>query len=189
MKATWCFVAVGLGLVSAVEVAEVNAQAPCPWPAPPQLLADRPSLPDSAMVEIGANTMKLCYSRPSARGRTIFGELVPFGRPWRTGANEPTMLHLSANAIVAGVALNAGTYILLTVPGEDKWQILFNTTTASNPDEMFNALTEVGRGEVPVERTSEYVETLTIRFEQDPSPELVLEWENTRVRVPIDSSS
>ena len=186
MKARWCLVTAGVVLAGVLNASVLNAQAPCPWPGPPQFLTDRPSLPDSALVQIGAETVKVCYSRPSARGRVIFGELVPFGRPWRTGANEPTMLHLPARANVAGVALEPGTYVLLTVPTESSWEILFNTSTASDPNEMFNALTEVGRAEVPVERVADSIEVLTLRFEQAGSPMLVIEWENARVRVPIE---
>ena len=186
MKTAWCLTIATVALGGMLDAAALSAQAPCPWPAPPQFLTDRPSLPDSAVASIGTEAVKVCYSRPSARGRVIFGELVPFGRPWRTGANEPTMLHLSARANVAGVTLDPGTYVLLTVPAEDHWRILFNTSTASDPNEMFNALTEIGRGSVPVETVADPVETLTMRFEQTPLPVLVIEWERTRVRVPIE---
>ena len=186
MKATWCVAVSAVVLGGALEATPVNAQAPCPWPAPPQLLNDRPSLPDSAMVQIGTETVKVCYSRPSARGRVIFGELVPFERPWRTGANEPTMLHLPARTRVADVVLAPGTYVLLTEPAEDSWEVLFNTSTATDPNEMFDALTEVARVTVPVEAVADPIEILTMRFEGVSPAMLVIEWQQTRVRVPID---
>lgn len=74
----------------------------------------------------------------------------------------------------------------MTIPTADSWQILFNTSTASDPAEMFNDLTEVGRGELAVERIPDHVETLTMRFERPSAVQLVIEWENTRVRVPIE---
>lgn len=163
------------------------AQAPCPWPGPPQLLTDRPSLPDSTLLTAGAGTIKVCYSRPQARGRVIFGELVPFGRMWRTGANEPTMLHLPVPATVAGTDLAPGTYIVMTIPSPESWTIVFNTTTVSEPMEMFAALSEVARVEVPVAETPDHVEVFTIRVDaQSETPALIMEWENTMVRVPID---
>lgn len=178
------WIAAGLAL-AAVSAATLSAQAPCPWPGPPQFLTDRPSLPDSTMLQVGGETLKICYSRPSARGRPIFGDLVPFGRPWRTGANEPTMLHLPARAKVAGIDLEPGTYVLMTIPSEESWTLLLSTSTASEPMEMFNALTEIGRAELPVQKLADHVETLTVRGDLSSMPSLVIEWENTRVRVPI----
>jgi hypothetical protein len=168
----------------------LHAQAACPWPGPPQFLTDRPSLPDSTLVPTGSTPIKICYSRPSARGRNIFGDLVPFGRPWRTGANEPTMLHLPITAIVGGVRLEPGTYIVLSIPTSDSWTLLFNTSSVAEPLEMFSALTEVGRAELPIERIAEHVETLTIRDSDQPGElAFVIEWEHTRVRVPIELES
>lgn len=185
MKQGWILWTGATLALAVADVAALSAQSPCPWPGPPQLLTDRPSLPDSAMLRVGAETIKLCYSRPSARGRPIFGHLVPFDRPWRTGANEPTMLHLPVRANVGGVDLEPGTYVLMTVPSEESWILLVNTSTASEPMEMFNALTEIGRAQLPVEKLPDHVETLTFRTDQSPTPSLVIEWENTRVRVPI----
>ena len=73
-------------------------------------LADRTSPYDSVAVPLGDARGVVCYGRPSARGRTIFGELIPFGQIWRTGANEPTTLHLPVAASVAGIALEPGSY-------------------------------------------------------------------------------
>lgn len=185
MKKGWILWIARVVVLMAITAAPSSAQSPCPWPGPPQSLTDRPSLPDSVTLQVGGESLKLCYSRPSARGRPIFGHLVPFGRPWRTGANEPTMLHLPVRASVAGVDLEPGTYVLMTIPSEESWTLLVNTSTASEPMEMFNALTEIGRAELPVEKLTDHVETLTVRSEQSPMPSLVIEWENTRVRVPI----
>ena len=161
-------------------------EPPCPWPAAPSLLMDRPSPPDSTWVDIGPANAKVCYSRPSARTRTIFGELVEFEKPWRTGANEPTMLHLPVRAEVAGVALDPGTYILMTIPTPQSWIVTINTTDVTDPAEMFDNLTEIGRGTVPVEQLGDHIEMLTLRdADSEAEPALVIEWERTRVRVPI----
>ena len=161
-------------------------EPPCPWPAAPSELMDRPSPPDSTWVDLGPANAKVCYSRPSARGRTIFGELVPFESAWRTGANEPTMLHLPVRAEVAGVALDPGTYILMTIPTPQSWIVTINTTDVTDTSEMFANLTEVGRGTVPVEQLGEHIEMLTLRdADSEADPALVIEWERTRVRVPI----
>lgn len=163
------------------------APAACPWPGPPQFLDDRPSLPDSTIMSVGEATIKLCYSRPVARGRVIFGELVPLDRLWRTGANEPTMLHLPVAARVAGVALEPGAYLLFTIPGTDTWSVVLSTSDAATPMDMLNDNTEVGRGTVPAERLDEHVEVLTISgADHDGGAVLILDWERTRIRIPIE---
>lgn len=164
--------------------AHAQTQA-CLWPGPPEALMDRPSVPDSAMLTIGGMNVKVCYSRPSARERVIFGELVPFNELWRTGANEPTLLHLPFAASVAGADVPAGTYLLFTVPGTEEWTIQLHTSDAP-VDEMLADNEEVARGTVPVESLDEHVEMFTIRGTGgDTDGELVLEWERTRVRIPI----
>ena len=157
----------------------------CPWPEAPQLLQDRPSLPDSTTVVIGGASAKVCYSSPRARNRVIFGELVPYDRLWRTGANEPTMLHLPFAGSVAGVDLEPGTYLLFTIPGRDEWIVTVNTSTAPVA-EMLNNNVEVGRGTVRAEALDDHVEALTLRGTTGRNAaELILEWERTRVRIPI----
>src|SRR6184192_4589108 len=89
-------------------------------------LAERPSPLDSIAVQIGGGTMKLCYSRPSARGRKIMGGLVPFQQPWRLGANEATSINVPFPAEIAGVRVQPGTYTLYAIPGALKWQIAVN---------------------------------------------------------------
>ena len=181
------YAAVGLLLWAPANAQLAVEPNTCPWPGPPQYLDDRPSLPDSTLVTISGETVKLCYSRPAARGRVIFGGLVPYGRLWRTGANEPTMLHLPVAARVAGVRLEAGAYLLFTVPGTDSWSVVLSTSDATEPTDMLNDNVEIGRGSVPAESLAELVETLTITGEPaEGGALLVLDWERTRVRIPIE---
>ena len=162
----------------------------CPWPGPAAFLQDRPSPPDSVLIPLGSATAVLCYSKPSARGRRVFGGLVEYGKVWRTGANEPTILHLPIHAVVAGVSLAAGRYILLSIPTADRWTLTFNTTSVTDPARMFSALTEVGRANLVPEATTSFVEQLRIRREAaEGVSHLVLEWENTRLRIPIDTGT
>ena len=79
-------------------------------------LTQRQSLYDSASVRVENMGAKVCYSRPIARGRVIFGGLVPYDILWRTGANEPTTIHLPFAAEIAGIALEPGKYSIYTVP-------------------------------------------------------------------------
>jgi DUF2911 family protein len=171
-----------------VAAAQETAAA-CQAQGSQQWLSTRASALDSATVTLGNKTAKVCYSRPSARGRTVFGELVPFGKVWRTGANEPTTLQLPVPADVAGVRLPPGRYVLLTVPRPDEWLIIFHRTDETDPVRMFESMVEVARGSAKTERLDTHVEKFTIRGVDGPTTsELLLEWERLRVRVPIKAA-
>ncbi len=146
---------------------------------------------DSTIVTVDGRPAKICYGRPSARGRTMIGgESVPYGRLWRTGANEPTTLHLPFAASVAGVDLQPGSYSLYTMPGLEQWVVILNRSTSqwgheSRYTEEVRAQ-EVGRGMAPVTSTDAPIETFTIRsVPSGAETSLVLEWENTRVTIPV----
>jgi len=154
--------------------------------------AARPSPLDSLTFEVAGNEVKVCYGRPSARGRTMIGgDNVPFGQVWRTGANETTKIMSGAALLVGDIEVPAGMHALYTVPGESQWQIIVNRSyeqwgaERTYTDEV--KAQEIGRVTVPVERIDDHVETFTIRAEPRPdgSAQLVLEWEHTRVRVPM----
>ncbi|MGH7519350.1 MAG: DUF2911 domain-containing protein [Gemmatimonadales bacterium] len=158
-----------------------------------QLPLDKRKSPlDSLSFSVGGKTVKVCYGRPSLRGRQMLGgEAVPFGKVWRTGANEPTMIHATGPLTVAGLKVPAGTYSLYTVPGKSEWEIVVNRSTtqwgeeSNYTDEVRKQ--ELGRAKVKPESIAAPVETFTIRAEP-PSGEtkaLVLEWEKTRVRIPV----
>lgn len=84
------------------------------------------SPPDSTMATLGDLTVKVNYGSPSVRERAIWGELVPYGEIWRTGANEATTLMVDSDATINGEALPAGTYALFTIPGEEIWTVILN---------------------------------------------------------------
>lgn len=108
----------GLGLAVSAWSAAVaqNAVPRCRVRGSQEWLATRASPLDSAVLGTGDAIAKICYSRPQTRGRSVYDSLAPFGKAWRTGANEPTILELSAPAGVAGVPLAARRYAILTVP-------------------------------------------------------------------------
>lgn len=142
-------------------------------------LESRPSPYDSVTIQVGPTPAKICYSRPSMRGRAVFGApLVPFDSVWRTGANDPTSLHTSGPLDIAGVKVGPGRYAITTVPGKTQWQIVIT--------DPVRAL-EVGRATVPVQALTDPVERLTIRSVVigPDSAELMLEWEKTRVTIPV----
>ena len=132
----------------------------------------------------GGGEALLCYGAPSARERVVMGELVPFGEPWRVGANEPTTLHLSAGASVGGVALMPGSYSLYATPGESEWEFHLNSNFERwgiPIDEAVRA-TEIGSFSAMPSATAEMVEMMM--FEHVDGA-LRLSWENTQVDIPL----
>lgn len=130
---------------------------------------------------------------PGIEGAVAQMGVVPFGKIWRTGANEPTLLRTPVALVIAGVRVPAGTYSIYTVPGEAEWQIIVNRSYSqwgqegTYTDEV--RAQGVGRGKVSSERTDSHVETFTIRAEDlsDGNVQVILEWERTGVRVPISA--
>ena len=93
----------------------------------PEPVEERESPPDSAIGTIGKNTQVLVdYSKPSVKGRKIWGEIVQYDKVWRTGANESTVFEVSKDVKVEGSLLPAGKYGLFTIPGQNEWTIIFN---------------------------------------------------------------
>ncbi len=146
---------------------------------------------DSLSFKIDGETVKVCYGRPSAKGRTMIGGRdVPYGRLWRTGANEPTMIHTTIAISVAGIQIGSGSYTLYTVPGEDEWVVIVNrsiTQWGHIAEYSYRVRRqEVGRATVARERTRRHVETMTFSTERENGDaNLVLEWERSRVVIPI----
>lgn len=165
----------------------------CRFTASGEELTGRASPPDSASVELGGQTAKLCYSAPSARGREIMGGLVPYGDPWRMGANEPTTLHLPFAAEVGGVSVEPGSYALYAVPGESEWTIVLNSDPErwGIPIDDEVRAQDVGSFTVQPESLEAPVEQLSIDMEpaedgaEAAGARVVVEWESTRVSFPI----
>ena len=196
---------IGMPLVALVALASLGAEAAAqevPLGCEPQAsraqLAQRPSPYDSVLVRVGNMEAKICYSRPIARGRVIFGGLVPYDMLWRTGANEPTTIHLPLAAEIAGITIEPGKYSIYTVPSTREWVVVVNASTSqgglTRDEGQFRnqyvpevRAQEVGRSLVTSESTGEHVEQFTIRSEQtgSDSANIVLEWERTRVPIPV----
>jgi len=153
--------------------------------------ATRPSPLDSVMFTVGGTSAKVCYGRPSAKGRTMIGGVaIPYDEIWRTGANEPTMIHTSGRLSIAGIEVGPGSYSVYSVPGENGWQIVLNRSITQWGHERFYsgdvAAQEIGRADVESRRTSSHVESLTMRTEGSGDMiALIIEWENTLVTIPI----
>lgn len=150
---------------------------------------ERPSPLRETEFAVGGTDGLLCYGAPSARGREIMGGLLVYGQPERVGANEPTTIHLTGPANVGGVQLEPGSYSLYAIANEDEWQFFINSNWERwgiPIDESVRA-TDIGSFTVEPEQTEEFVETLQYRWEPmgDTMGDMVMEWENTRVRFHI----
>jgi hypothetical protein len=169
------------------------ADSACPVLLPNDVpVKGRQSPLDSLTFTAGGKRVKVCYGRPSARGRTMIGgQGVPYGKLWRTGANEPTVIFTPVSLEIAGVTVEPGRYSLYTVPGEKEWEVIVNRSTSqwghenSYTDEV--RAQEVGRGKAPAEKLTAPVETFTITAEPASGDiqRLVLTWEKTKVAIPV----
>lgn len=159
-------------------------------------VANRPSPYDSVLVTVGTRQAKICYSRPSGRGRTVFDSLVAYNELWRTGANEPTIIHIPFAAKIAGMDVQPGSYSIYTipVPAGGEWTVIVNRSVSHWGEESrYTAdvqAQEVGRAPVSSAAIAEHVEQFTIRSEPagPNASNILLEWVNTRVTIPVTAS-
>lgn len=139
-------------------------------------------------IRIGVCDLKLEYCRPSTRNRKIFGELVPFGKMWRTGANKNSKLSLSEKLIIAGNEIKAGTYSIFTKPGEDEWEVYFYTELDKYgiPEVIDNEKVSAKFKVNPI-KLNRKIESLSMEFEnlKSNSVDLVISWERVRIEIPI----
>ncbi|MCG8386849.1 MAG: DUF2911 domain-containing protein [Cytophagales bacterium] len=142
------------------------------------------SPPAKAEGEISGASIKINYHQPSARGRTMIGgEKVPYGKVWRTGANNATTFEINKDIKVEGKKLAKGKYALFTIPGEKEWTIIFNSV----PDQWgaydYDESKDVLRVKVKGDKPAEYVETFTISMENNA---IAMAWENSLVKFDIE---
>ena len=162
----------------------VDAQIETPQPSPFTKIEQK----------VGLTDVTLEYSRPSMKGRKIFGDLVPYGKMWRTGANKNTMVTFSDDVVVDGTTLKAGSYAIFVTPGESSWDVIFYSdienwgTPREWDDSKVAAKTTVNTYEMPMA-----VETWTISIDdlKSNSAQIGFIWENTyvgvKVKVPTDA--
>lgn len=157
----------------------VNAQLETPQPSPFSKVEQK----------VGLTDVTLEYSRPSMRGRTIFGDLVPYGKLWRAGANKNSIITFSTDAVINGTALKAGSYAIFVTPHERSWEIAFYSNT-----ENWGAPKELDRSKIAANIKVETmkapmkVETFTMTFDNltNSSAELAFLWEDTMASVKFE---
>jgi DUF2911 family protein len=147
----------------------------------------RPSPPAQAQCKFSdGKTITVNYSSPRAKGRKIYGGLVPFGEVWRTGANEATTFLTTANLSINGKDVPAGNYTMFTVPNQDKWTLIINKKTGEWGIPYKYESDELARADMSVSKTSGPVENFTISFhEMGTGCHMYLDWENTRATIEV----
>jgi tetratricopeptide (TPR) repeat protein len=168
-----------LGLAALALTLPANAQE-LPQPSPTSTIDQR----------IGLTDFSITYSRPATRGRTIFGDLVPYNQVWRTGANRCVILNASTDFTMNGNAVIAGEYALFTIPGETEWTIILSTQTDLWGSTGYSQDNDVVRVTAPAAK-SDFDESFTIGFKSlsTTGGELVLEWADAEVSVNLGVDS
>src|SRR6187402_2836668 len=151
-----------------------------PFVADAQLKTPQPSPKATVFQTVGLTDVEIVYSRPAARGRAVFGNLVPFGKVWRTGANENTTISFSDDVVIGGKTLPKGKYAIYTVPKIESWEVIFYSTTNNwgNP-EVWNEGNVVLRTTVNAQAKTRAVESFTIAISNisADSADLDFSWE------------
>ncbi len=158
----------------------MNAQVKMPAPSPTQTIKQ-----DFAMGNI-----ELTYSRPSAKGRKVFGDLVPYNKLWRTGANGATIIKFSDPVEIKGKRVDTGSYALYTIPGAESWEIILNKGLKNWGVDGYKESEDVIRIMVEPMKMKNNIETFTMQFAdiKGESCELHIMWAKTAVVIPITAS-
>jgi hypothetical protein len=149
--------------------------------------AKRPSPPAQAAWDLGSGkSITIDYSSPRAKGRKVYGELVPFGQVWRTGANEATTLVTPVDLSIGGTAVPAGSYTIFTVPNKDKWTLVISKKTGEWGTDYPGQANDLARVDMKVSTLPSPAENFTISFEKSPNGGAMnIDWETTRASVAI----
>lgn len=137
---------------------------------------------------VGLTDIEVDYSRPSVKGREIFGGLVPYGKVWRTGANQATKIIFSTPVKLNGTEIAAGTYALMTIPGKDEWTIIINKGSDQWGAYKYDEKADVARIKATPKKIDRLIETFTIEFDdlKDDSASFKLAWEKTVVPMKLE---
>jgi hypothetical protein len=149
--------------------------------------AKRPSPPAQAQWDLGGGkSVTIDYSSPRVKGRKIYGELVPFGQVWRTGANEATTLTTPVDLTIGGATVPAGSYTIFTVPNKDKWTLVISKKTGEWGTDYPGQANDLARVDMKVSTLPAPVDNFTISFEKAGSGANVnIDWETTRASVMV----
>lgn len=170
----------GLSLMAASAALAETPKIEFPAPSPACTLKQR----------VGLTDIEINYSRPDVKGRTIFGDVVPFDKVWRTGANKATKIVFSTPVKFAGSDVPAGSYALFTIPGKDEWTVILNKVSDQSGAYKYDEKQDALRVKVKPIEIGRSVETFVINIDdiQPTSSELDIVWDKTKVPVKIEVS-
>ena len=131
--------------------------------------------------------VRVTYSRPAKKDREVFGKLIPYGKVWRTGANEATEIKFYQDVTIQGKKINAGTYALFTIPNEKEWTIILNSDLDYWGAYSYNEAKDVIRVTVPVKKAENVMENFTIQFSKGNQNDTIMQlgWDNTVAELSI----
>lgn len=156
------------------------------------IFSSRLSPKDTVVFKLNDLKLEVFYNRPSKKDRDVFGALVPYGKVWRTGANEATTFESNKSLLVKNAKLPAGNYTLWTVPRDSSWSVIFNTKqypwgVDEQMQPMWDPNYDILEIEVPVETLSNPVEQFTIAFDNSTDNlKLTMAWDRTKISVPME---
>ena len=146
-----------------------------------------PSPTQTIKQDFGLSSLEFNYSRPGIKGRKVFGDLVPFGKVWRTGANSATTITFGDDVTIGDTKIKAGKYGLLTIPGEKEWTIIISKSTSTTNPADYKQDEDIARVTAKPMTMKDKVESFTAQFAniKPNTCDLQLMWENTAVALPI----
>lgn len=164
-------------LISIFTLPEAHAQ---------EVIKPRLSPLEVVTVKYESTYVKITYGRPHKKGREIFGDLVPYGEVWRTGANEATEITITKDVIINQKKLKAGTYTLFTIPEKDKWKVIFNSDLGQWGSYNYNAAKNVLEIDAKVSQIETVYEPFTMEFQlQNDEANLLMMWDKTKASFTI----
>lgn len=169
-----------ISAIALVMMLSVNAQG---------LNTPQPSPTQTVKQNFGLSSIELSYSRPGVKGRKIFGDLVPYGNVWRTGANQATTLTFADDVTIGDVKVKAGKYGLLTIPEKKSWTIIISKQTGVTSPADYKQDQDVVRVDAKTNATGDAIETFTIEFAnvKPNTCDLEIKWDKTSVSLPIST--
>lgn len=171
------------------KILSIIAIALCNFTFAQTLTTPQPSTTQIIKQNFALSSIELSYSRPNIKGRSVIGNLVPFGKVWRTGANGATTLTFGDDVTIGDKKIPAGKYGLLSIPDKENWTLIITKQTDVTSPAAYKETEDVVRVNVKAMITANKVETFTIQFANVKSNtcELQLMWENTAVALPIST--
>lgn len=129
---------------------------------------------------------RVLYSRPQKNGRSVFGDLIEYGKVWRLGANECTEIELYKDAKIDNTRLKKGRYSMYAIPYQDKWTLIFNRETDIWGAFQYDDKKDVLRTDLKLEKQQDAIEAFTLLFDKtDSGANMIMAWDNVKATLPI----